>query len=337
MSSPTRPWELGQFWFWRGHALEIVARLEGTADALGDDHLRLSHVHALLAWMKAAVGFVGIPEHAEQSAEHATLAGIPTPLQSLAALATYFMTFGGDSERAIEQIQLAVAAARAIGDDYLGAYYQSICLTYTALLAPGSDDTLRLAGVVRHDAERIGSVLLWQRWLEGMAVALRPVDRDRSLALLEEAVELATRENLRAPMATSEFFRGLVLFSRRAYADAATAWRRALVANHDMGSRRGMLNVLSCVSGLAERTGRPQPAAVLLAGLRAARDEFGLLGSANERHAEQRIGEHLSQRDGADGVVHQARPLDIEATIDLALGTLDEIAADARASRWGAR
>ena len=59
-------WELGPFWFWRGHALEIVARLEGAADALGDDHLRLSHVHALLAWMKAAVGFVGIPEHAEQ-------------------------------------------------------------------------------------------------------------------------------------------------------------------------------------------------------------------------------------------------------------------------------
>ena len=60
---------------------------------------------ALLAWMKAAVGFVGIPEHAEQSAEHAALAGIPTPLQSLAALATYFMTFGGDSERAIGQIR----------------------------------------------------------------------------------------------------------------------------------------------------------------------------------------------------------------------------------------
>ena len=54
-------WELGQFWFWRGHALEIVARLEATVDALGDDHLRLSRVHALLAWMKAAVGYRGYP------------------------------------------------------------------------------------------------------------------------------------------------------------------------------------------------------------------------------------------------------------------------------------
>ena len=98
-----------------------------------------------------------------------------------------------------------------------------------------------------------------------------------------------------------------------------------------MGNRRGMLNVLSGVSGLADRSGRPQTAAVLLAGLRAARDEFGLPGSANERHAEQRIGEHLSQREGADDVVHQARPLDIEATIDLALNTLDEIAAEAPA------
>ena len=199
-------WELGEFWFWCGHALEIIARLEGTPDALGDDHVRLSHVHALLAWMKANVGFVGIPEHAEQSAEHATLAGIATPLHSLAALATYFMTFGGDSERAIEQIQLAITAAQASGDDYLAAHYRSVCLTYTALLAPGTDETLRLAGVVRHDAERTGSVVLRERWLEGMALTLLPVDRDRALSLLDEAVEIATRENLREAMATSEFF-----------------------------------------------------------------------------------------------------------------------------------
>ena len=89
-----------------------IARLEATIDALGDDHLRLSRVHALLAWMKAGVGFAGIPEHAEQSAEHAALAGIPPPVQSLAGLGTYYMTFGGDTERAIEQTQLAVAAAR---------------------------------------------------------------------------------------------------------------------------------------------------------------------------------------------------------------------------------
>ena len=92
-----------------------------------------------------------------------------------------------------------------------------------------------------------------------------------------------------------------------------------------------MTNVLSGVSGLADRTGRPETAGVLLAGLRAARDEFGLPGSANERYAEQRIGEHLSHREGSEGAVHRSRPLDIEATIDLALGTLDEIAADARA------
>ena len=72
-------WELGLFWFWRGHELESIARLEATIDALGDDHLRRSRVHALLAWMKSSVGFAGIPEHAERSAEHAALAGIPPP------------------------------------------------------------------------------------------------------------------------------------------------------------------------------------------------------------------------------------------------------------------
>ncbi len=320
--------ELGPFWFWRGHAPEIIGRLDATIDALGDDHLRCSRAHALLAWMKAGVGYLGIPEHAEQSAEHAALAGNPPPVQSLTGLATYYMTFGGDTERAIEQARLAAAAAQAEGLVYWAAWAQLNGLTYTALLAPGTDETLRLADDVRDNTERTGSVVLRQQWLTCMAVALRPVDPDRSLAIFEESVELATRANLQEAVAIAEFLRGLVLFTRRRYAEAATALRRALVGNHDMGNRRGMLNVLSGVAGVADRAGRPETAAVLLAGLRAARDEFGLPGSANERHAEQRIGEHLSQREGADGVAHQARPLDIEATIDLALGTLDEIAAD---------
>ena len=108
-------WDLGPFWFLRDHALEIISRVEATIDALGDDHLRCSRGHALLAWLKGAVGYLGIPEHVERCAEHAALAGIPPPVQSLAALATYFMTFGGDTERAIEQMRLAAAAAARSG------------------------------------------------------------------------------------------------------------------------------------------------------------------------------------------------------------------------------
>ncbi len=244
-------WELGDFWFFRGHALETIARLEATLDALGDDHLRLSRVHAVLAWMKAFVGFTGIPEHAERSVEHAVLAGTPTPMQALAALGTYFMTFGGDSERAIEQTQLAVAAAHAIGDEYEAVHYRCNCLTYTALLAPGTDETLRFAEEVRSDVERIGSVVYRGLWLQAMAAALLPVDRERSLALLDDAAELATREKLRDAVAVCEFWRGIVLFTDRRHAAAATAWRRSLVGYHDLGSRRGVTNVLSCVSGLA--------------------------------------------------------------------------------------
>jgi tetratricopeptide (TPR) repeat protein len=324
-------WELAEFWYWRGHLLEIIARLDATVDALGDDHLRLSRVHALLAWMKAVVGFMGIPEHAEQSARHAALAGIPTPVEALASLATYFMTFGGDSERAIEQTQRAIAAARAIGDQYSAAHYQNNRLVFAALLAPGTDDTLHLAEEVRHDVEQSGSGVLPQMWLQGMAIALLPIDPDRSLTLLDEAAEQATRENLQEILATAEFWRGIVLFVRRRYADAATAWRRALVGYHDLGNRRGITNVLSGVTGLTGRTGRPETAVVLLAGLRAARAEYGIPGSANERQAEKRIEEHLSQRGGRESPVHSVLPFDIEATIDLALATLDEIGANAPA------
>ena len=291
-------WELGPFWLWRGHGLEIIGRVEPTIAALGDDHLRLSRVHAVLAWMKVGVGFVGVPEHIEHSAAHAALAGAPTPVQALAAHATYFMTFDGDSERAIEQSRVAAEAARTIGDDYLAVSYRCNCLTYTALFAPGADETLRLAEDVRHDVERVGGALLRQQWLAGTALALISVDPDRALALLEESVELATAANLRDAVATCEFFRGLVLFTRRRYGQAATAWRRALVAFHDVGNRRGMTNVLSGVAGLTDRAGRSETAAALLAGLRAARDEFALPGSSIERRAEERISEHLDQRVG---------------------------------------
>jgi predicted ATPase/class 3 adenylate cyclase len=320
-------WDLDAFWWWRGHHLEIIARVEATIKSLGDDHLSLSRVHALLAWLKAGVGFEGVPEHAELSAEHAQLAGIPTPVQVLAARGTYFMTFGGDSERAVEQSSLAVAAARAIGNDYLAAQFRIVSLTYTALLAPGTDETLRLADEVRRDVEQTGSIALRQMWLQGMALALLPLDRDRALTLLDEAFDLATRENLQEGVATAAFWRGIVLFTRHGYADAAAAWRRALVAYHDRGNRRGMTNVLSGVTGLAERTGRSEAAVLLLVGLRAAREEFGLRGSANERYAEQRIEERLRARTGT-AVALAGRHLGIEATIDLALDTLDEIAAD---------
>jgi hypothetical protein len=161
-----------------------------------------------------------------------------------------------------------------------------------------------------------------------MALALLPLDRARALTLLDESLDVATRENLREGLAVAEFWRGIVLFTRRSYADAAAAWRQALVANHDRGNRRGMTNVLSGVTGLADRTGRSEAAVLLLAGLRAARDKFGLRGSANERYAEQRIDAHLRARTGTDGAALESRQLDIEATIDLALDTLDEIAAD---------
>jgi predicted ATPase/class 3 adenylate cyclase len=321
-------WVLADFWWWRGHQFEMIGRLEDIIDALGEDHLRLSRVHALLAWMKAIVGFVGTPEHAEQSAAQAKLAGTPPPVHVLAALATYYMTFGGDSERAVEQTGLAVAAAHAIGANYLALRFRLQGLIFTALHAPGTDETLHLANELGGEVERTGSEALRQMWLQGIAMALLPIDRDLALTLLDEALDIATRANSQDGVTTTEFWRGLVLFTRRRYADSAAAWRRALVVSHDRGDRRGMTNVLSGVTGLADRTGRSYDAALLLTGLRAARAEFGLRGSANERHAEQRIEEHLRERAGIGSAALDVRQLDIEATIDLALNTLSDIATE---------
>jgi hypothetical protein len=65
----------------------------------------------------------------------------------------------------------------------------------------------------------------------------------------------------------------------------------------------------------------------LLAGLRAARDTYGVPGSAIEQHAEQTIERRVSQRMGNDGFPDRVGHLDIEAAIDLALDTLDNISA----------
>ena len=106
------------------------------------------------------------------------------------------------------------------------------------------------------------------------------------------------------------------------------AWRRSLVGNHDMGNRRGMLNVLSAVVGVTDRSGRPDAAASSSPACGAAREEYGIPGSAIERHAEQRVEELILLQLGDDAADARGAPLDDEATIDLALDTLDAIAAD---------
>ena len=320
-------WRLAEFWWWRSHHLEMIARLEAAVGGVGDDHLLLCRAHAMLAWLKSGVGFAGVPEHAELSAIEAERAGVPTPVYAIAALGTYFMTFNGDSERAIEQTRLADAAASALADEGIALQYRIVELTYTALVAPGTDATLRLSDLVGRDVERTGSIALRQQWLQAAAIAIAPVDRDRALVMLDEAVDLATLASVRDGIATAEFWRGGVFFSGRDYIASAGAWRRSLVVFHDRGNRRGVTNALSGVVGLVLRTGRAETAAALLGGLRASRDQFALRGSAPERHAEQRI-EELLRLDAATAGVLDRRPLDLEVTIDLALSTLDEIVAE---------
>ena len=249
--------ELGLLWFWRGYVREMSGRLDSIIDTLGDDLVLRSRVHGILAWMNSAVGLANIQEHAERSADDAARAGMPTPVPALNGLGTYYMVFLGDTERAIEQTRRVTAAALDAGDFYWATWARLNRLFYTALLAPGADETLRLAEEPRRDIERTGSVVLYQNWLTGSALALRPVDPERALALLEEADAIATRENLREGIANNEFIRGLVLYALRRSGAAAVAWRRSLVGNHDMGNRRGMLNVLSAVVGVTAAPAGP--------------------------------------------------------------------------------
>ena len=261
-------WALREFWWWRGHHLEMIGRLEATVGELGDDHLSLCRAHAMLAWMKAGIGYAGVPEHAERSAAEAELAGVPTPVQAIGALGTWYVTFGGDTERAIEQSLLAAEAASAMGAGDLALHFRIVALIYTVLVAPGTDETIALAVEVGRDVDRVASVVLRQMWLQSMAIAVFPIDSVRSLALLDEALDLAARASLRDGTGTALFWVGIVLFTRREYPDAAAALRRALVLFHEIGSRRGMTNVLSVIVGLVLRTGRSEATAALLGGLR---------------------------------------------------------------------
>jgi predicted ATPase/class 3 adenylate cyclase len=321
--------QLGFFLFWRGHMNEMRPRLESTLAGLGGDHALRSRVHGVLAWMSANLGLAGIREEAGRSAEEAALAGIPTPLPALNALSTYAVIAAGDTQNAIERVQVVVDAARAEGDFYWATWAQINAAFYRAMLAPGADDTLRSIDELRPAVERIGSVVLDQNLLTASAIALGPIDLDRSLSMLATSSEMADVEHFSEGLAQSEFFRGLALFRSRRYAEAATALRRALVGNHDAGNRRGMSNVLSAVVGVAERTGRSRAAAQLLDGLLAARREYLLPGSEFERRAEATLGARLGVVVQSSHASTGSGALDLEATIDVALDTLDDIALDA--------
>ena len=142
---------------------------------------------------------------------------------------------------------------------------------------------------------------------------------------------LATRENLQKGSPPPSSGAASCFSQAAATPDSAAAWRRALVVNHDRGNRRGMTNVLSCVTGLADRTGRSETRRFSSRACAPLGTSSDFRGSANERYAEQRIEEHLRERKGTEGATLSARRLDVEATIDLALDTLNEIAADASA------
>jgi predicted ATPase/class 3 adenylate cyclase len=319
-------WQLHLFWIWHDHLIEMITQLETTVPLLGHDDLRLSRVHGQLAWMKAQMGYEGVLEHAERSVRHAKLAGRGSLYHSFHGLATHSMNVRGDTKKAIEQMELAIASARAGGDSFMVTWGRVSLLWFVVLLSPGSEETIRLADEVRREVVQTGSETLRGLWLGAMVLTLISVDPDRALALLDEMVTLAIRSNFPSMLALAEFFRGVVHFVQHRLDETAIAWRRAMVGNYDTGNRQRVLLVLSSVTGLMERVGEEDTAAALLMSLRTARSSYGAPGSEIEQSAERKIGERLARSLRGDGDIDPVRPLDIEAAIDLALDSLDELA-----------
>ena len=86
--------------------------------------------------------------------------------------------------------------------------------------------------------------------------------------------------------------------ARRRYADAATAWRRALVGYHDMGNRRGMLNVLSGVPAWPTAPDDPRPPRSCSRACAPPATSTGFPAPRTSATPSTRIEEHLQRRPG---------------------------------------
>ena len=133
-------------------------------------------------WIKSGVGYVGIPEHAEQCRRtRRARRDTHHPCQSLAGLGTYYMTFGGDTERAIEQTR----------PRHRGRARRSV-LVYWAACGPAQRPHLHRPARARAPTRRSvsptksattsnrpGATCSVQHGSRRMAIAVRPVDPDR--------------------------------------------------------------------------------------------------------------------------------------------------------------
>ena len=144
-------------------------------------------------------------------------------------------------------------------------------------------------------------------------------------------LELATRANLQEAVAIAEFLRGLVLFTRSSLRrmggrDAASARRQPRHGQPPRHAQRALGR-----HGPGRPRGRSEAAAALLRGTASGprRVRTSRLRERALRRGEDR--QNTSNADRATRMRHHVRRLDIEATIDLALDTLDDIAADERA------
>jgi len=248
------------------------------------------------------------------------------PVIATVAVAAQSMSFEGDTDGAIQMMDRAGDAADDSGDPFQATWARLQAALFTALRDGGEGARARVESL-RGDVEQLGSGVMHASWLLVHAVVALQEDPELGLSVCDELVATATRARLPEMLHSVQFFAGIARARLGQTSRAGADLRRSLAGYQDTGNRRGVTNVLDVTAALAARTGRAESASQLLAGLRAVRGRHGIAGSAIEQLAEQRTEERLRRALGDETFASVVVPRDAEATIDLALDVLTEIAA----------
>lgn len=270
----------------------------------------------------------------------------PTPERPCCAIGQLSPFARGDWEESRHQSEEWIALARASGEGVELAKALTLLGTLLAI-TERFDASITAFDEAARVARDLGLATTLAFALDGLALLLPIEESGRALTLLDEASALATQIGSPMAVAAVETGRGWI-------ATGQGEWQTALRTGVDSAEQFGQLGDAVLITpsfrlaGLAlHELGYPEPAAVLFGKADAMSDRgramppwgVDMLAAADAALIEA-LGEPqvatLAARgaamDASDAVAYLRREVDrVEAAIDLALATLDEIAADAGA------
>ena len=233
----------------QGRTGELAMDWAATASAIpgGDDHPLFPVVASWAAWGATTAGDFERAEDLVAVAERAQ-AMLGTRLPSVAHRRATLTFFQGNVEQARHHAQEWVGLARASGDAYELAH--ALVMLGTALRS--TEETLDAATATLDEAVRVaraaGIDTALTFGLVHLAVCLPLEESQRALALLDEAIEVATRIGDRQGVSSAIWFRAL-LAARRG------DWRTALRAGADAAEQKLELGDLLPANGCLHAAG----------------------------------------------------------------------------------